>query len=139
MKKLVVFAATMGLLWVVNAGDGFAQQSKTGIQATKSKSDTLKPKHAGKKKKKAAAPIKEIELGEINIEAIIEKPNVDIFPKRIVANVEEISFIDRTFEQEIKQLPKDLLLFDEELDSAKKLSKLRKELEKMQKKLKKAK
>ena len=118
----------------------FGQQSQTGKAQQKDKKEILKPKAPDLQKGKPKKPsdvIPEIELGEINIEAIIEKPNVDIFPKRIKADVDEISFIDRTFEQEIKAIPKDLLLYDEDLDSAKKLTKLRKILLKKQKKLKK--
>ncbi len=62
---------------------------------------------------------------------------MDIFPKRVKVEMEEIAFIDRTFEREIKEVPKHLLLYDEELDSAKRLTRLRALLEKKQKKLKK--
>lgn len=72
----------------------------------------------------------ELVLGEINIEAIIEKPNVDIIPKRRKPKVEEIAFIDRSFAPEIREIPKDFHLYDKELDAPKKLDKLLKALEK---------
>ncbi|MFQ5629888.1 MAG: hypothetical protein ACE5I1_14070 [bacterium] len=76
----------------------------------------------------------ELVLGEISIEAIIEKPNVDIISKRKKPEIEEISFIDRSFEAEIKEVPKDFHLYDKELDEPKKLDKLRKILTKDKKK-----
>ncbi len=66
----------------------------------------------------------ELVLGEINIEAIIEKPNVDIIPSRVKPNVEDVAFIDRSFEHELKEIPKNFLLYDEALDSPKKLDQL---------------
>ncbi len=66
----------------------------------------------------------ELVLGEINIEAIIEKPNVDIIPSRVKPRVEDVAFIDRSFEHELKEIPKNFLLYDEALDSPKKLDQL---------------
>ncbi len=66
----------------------------------------------------------ELVLGEINIEAIIEKPNVDIIPSRVKPKVEDVAFIDRSFEHELKEIPKNFLLYDEALDSPKKLDQL---------------
>ncbi len=102
------------------------------------KAKAQNPADKGEKKKPAKQiVVPEFELGEIIIEAVVERPNVDIFPKRIKVDMEEIAFIDRTFEHEIKEIPKNLLLYDEELDSAKRLTRLRAILKKRQKKLKK--
>ncbi len=130
MKKYAVFAA---FALVVAAAPLWGQQPSAKKQDKKPAAQ--KPQKERKQEKKA--PIPEFELGEINIEAVIEKPNVDIFPKRVKVEMEEIAFIDRTFEREIKEVPKHLLLYDEELDSAKKLTHLRALLKKKQKKLKK--
>jgi hypothetical protein len=69
-------------------------------------------------------------LGEIAIEAIIEKPNVDIIPRRKKPEIDELIFIDRSFEKEIKAVPKEFHLYDKELDEPKKLDRLRKVLTK---------
>ncbi len=133
MRKLyMVFVLMLGLLPALALGQ---QPQKARSQA---KPPAQKPADKVKKKKPAKkVVVPEFELGEIIIEAVVEKPNVDIFPKRIKADMEEIAFIDRTFEHEIKEIPKNLLLYDEELDSAKRLTRLRAILKKRQKKLKK--
>ena len=73
---------------------------------------------------------KEMELGEINIKAIIEKPNVAIIPKRVKPELEEVLFIDRSFDRELKQVPKNILLHDDELDRPKKVEGLDKVIDK---------
>ena len=77
---------------------------------------------------------KEMELEAISIAAIIEKPNVDIIPKRVPPVWEEIEFVDRSFDPELKALPKDLLLLDDDLDRVARLDGLKKLLEKKKKK-----
>jgi hypothetical protein len=74
----------------------------------------------------AAPDDQEIDLEAIEIQAVIEKPNVDIISKRSKPEWEETRFIDRSFEAELKQAPKDLMLVDEELDRAQKLDALKK-------------
>jgi hypothetical protein len=76
----------------------------------------------------------EMELEAIAIEAIIEKPNVDIIPKRITPDLEEVEFVERSFDRELKEVPKDLLLLDDDLDRVAKLEGLKKLLEKKKKK-----
>lgn len=68
----------------------------------------------------------DFELETIEIQAVVEKPNVDIIPKRTKPEWEETRFIDRSFEAELKRAPKDLMLVDEELDRAQKLEALKK-------------
>lgn len=75
----------------------------------------------------------ELVLGEITIEAVIEKPTVDIIPHRKKPKVEEISFIDRSFAAEIKVVPREFHLFDDELDKPRKLDKLKLKLLKKKK------
>jgi hypothetical protein len=75
----------------------------------------------------------EMELESIAIEAVIEKPNVDIIPKRAEPDFEELEFVERSFERELRQIPKDLLLVDDELDRAARLEGLKKLLEKKKK------
>lgn len=76
----------------------------------------------------------EMELESISIEAIIEKPNVDIIPKRIEPELEEVEFVERSFERELKEAPKDMLLLDDDLDRVAKLEGIKKILEKKKKK-----
>lgn len=68
----------------------------------------------------------DFELETIEIQAVVEKPNVDIIPKRTKPEWEETRFIDRSFEAELKRAPKDLMIVDEELDRAQKLEALKK-------------
>jgi len=102
--------------------------------------DTLKPK-AEKlaTAARAAQPDSsklntEMELESISIEAIIEKPNVDIIPKRVEPELEEVEFVERSFDRELKEVPKDLLLLDDDLDRVARLEGLKKLLEKKKKK-----
>ncbi|MDZ7289714.1 MAG: hypothetical protein ONB44_24205 [candidate division KSB1 bacterium] len=108
--------------------------------------DTLKAKApAGEREVKAERMVRstkpdslevgrEMELDAIAIEAVIEKPNVDIIPKRLKPELEEMEFIERSFDRELKEVPKDLLLLDDELDRAARLEGLKKLLEKKKKK-----
>ncbi len=133
--RLIVFAVLFG-----SSGLVFSQQQQPAAQSKPKQQKSVPVVQKDKKDKKKPAQqevVSEIVLGEIKIEAIIEQPNVDIFQNRVKVDVEEIAFIDRSFEPEIKEIPKNLLLYDEELDSARKLTRLKKVLEERQKKLKK--
>jgi len=88
------------------------------------------------KNNRRSAVTKEFDLGIIRIEAIIEKPNVDIIPKRMQPRNEETVFLHRSFAKEIQEVPDELLLHDDELDEAKKLQGFQEILEKRSKKLK---
>lgn len=106
------------------ATNGLAQQksdSTKSVQAQDSTRAVAQP---------PSGPVDEIVLGEINIKAIIEKPNVDIIPKRKRPELEEMSLSERSFAREIREIPRDLHLYDKELDAPKKLDKLKKMLSK---------
>jgi hypothetical protein len=77
--------------------------------------------------------LKEQVLASIKIEAVVEKPSVSIIPKRREPEFGEIEFIDRSFEHELKQGPKRLVILEEYLESAKKIKKLKKILAKKKK------
>jgi hypothetical protein len=115
-------------------------QTASGNQPQPAAHDTLKPKTAKPEpatqaaKADTAKPIQEMELESISIEAIVEKPNVDIIPKRVEPELEEVEFVERSFERELKEAPKDLLLLDDDLDRVAKLEGLKKVLEKKKKK-----
>ncbi len=82
-------------------------------------------KQAGAEKKEEPDG-EEINLGTVAIQAVIEKPNVDIIPKRAEPDWEETRALERSFGQELKEVPDDLMLRDEELDRAQKLETLKK-------------
>jgi len=98
-----------------------AKNAKPGSPANTTKPDTAKASE-------------EMELESISIEAIIEKPNVDIIPKRLEPELEEVEFVERSFERELKEAPKDMLLLDDDLDRVAKLEGIKKMLEKKKKK-----
>lgn len=108
--------------------------------ANPSAADTIKAKAPVKPaavsrlaKPDSAAAEDDLELEAIAIEAIIEKPNVDIIPKRVAPELEEVEFVERSFDRELKAVPKDLLLLDDDLDRVAKLEGLKKLLEKKKK------
>lgn len=93
---------------------------------TPAQNDTLPPAKPKATEPAQAAEGEEFDLEAIEIQAVVEKPNVDIIPKRTKPEWEETRFIDRSFENELKQAPKDLMLVDDELDRALKLEALKK-------------
>jgi len=70
----------------------------------------------------------EIELLEINIEAVIEKPRVAILPKRVEPELGEMEFINRSFENELKQAPTKPMVMDNRLFVPKKIEDLKQKL-----------
>ena len=126
----ILFLLFMVLLFITSNAYAQAQTDSTKSKKTTQAQDTTK----AQKKPDIPGIGEELVLGEINIEAIIEKPNVDIIPKRKKPEIDEISLIDRSFEAEIKEVPKDFHLYDKELDEPKKLDKLKKILTKDKKK-----
>jgi len=49
--------------------------------------------------------IGEIELIEISIEAVVDKPSVQIMPKRRIPDFGEMEYVNRSFENELKKGP----------------------------------
>jgi len=64
-------------------------------------------------------------LDEILIEALIEKPNVAILPSRELSTLEEIEFINRSFEKELKALPRGLFVVDRKAEQRKSIERLK--------------
>jgi len=54
---------------------------------------------------------KEQVLEAIHVEAKIEKPSVSIIPKRIEPPLEEVEFVRRSFDRELKSLPQQMISF----------------------------
>ncbi len=63
-------------------------------------------------KKQTESPSKEMVLKAFHVEARIEKPSVSIVPKRIQPKLKEVEFVRRSFSQEIKDVPKELLYLE---------------------------
>jgi len=101
------------------------------VKAAVSKKETPPAKAATPDSTKAR---EEVELEAIAIEAIIEKPNVNIIPRRLEPELEEVEFVERSFDRELKEVPRDLLLLDDDLDRVARLEGLKKLLEKKKKK-----
>jgi hypothetical protein len=54
----------------------------------------------------------EMVLKAFHVEARIEKPSVSIVPKRIPPKLKEVEFVRRSFSQEIKEVPRELLYLE---------------------------
>ncbi|MBN2013033.1 hypothetical protein JW960_27130 [candidate division KSB1 bacterium] len=119
--KLVCIGCVSGLmLGIVNSN---AQEDTTAVV-----SDTAKIS-----KQIESTPVEtepemsfgEIELLEINIEAIIEKPRVSILPNRQEPKLEEMEFMDRSFSKELKKAPDAPMMVDERMQEPDKIEQLR--------------
>ncbi|MFQ5707610.1 MAG: hypothetical protein ACE5HO_09195 [bacterium] len=118
MNNHLVTISVVGAALVLLMFSGLSAQDSTAT----AKPDTVKK---GK--------LQEMVLEEIFIEAVIEKPNVSILPAREKPDFEEIEFVNRSFEQELKAGPEKLILLESELSSVKKIEKLKKILAKNKK------
>ncbi len=126
---LMWFLPALGL--AQTASDKPKPATPDTTKATKNaKPDTATPTA----KSDTAKANEEMELESISIEAIIEKPNVDIIPKRLEPELEEVEFVERRFDRELKEAPKDMLLLDDDLDRVARLEGIKKLLEKKKKK-----
>ncbi|MFQ5822716.1 MAG: hypothetical protein ACE5JB_01525 [bacterium] len=113
MHKYKIFLFTV-FLFLIMFQTVFAQENSTSVKTDTTQVDS----------------IQEIVLEEIFIEAVIEKPNVAILPTREIPDFEEIKFIHRSFEHELKSCPQELLLLESELETVKKIEKIKKILAK---------
>lgn len=59
----------------------------------------------------------EIKLDDLILQGMIEKPSVSIVPKRIEPDLEEVEFITRKFDRELRMVPEEL--FDIQLEKRK--------------------
>jgi hypothetical protein len=142
MKRILIAIFALSFLPAVaaaqtessNAQAAAADTAKAAAQGTVKAVTPAKPVEASRSvKPDSSGAEKEMELEAIAIEAIIEKPNVDIIPKRVAPDLEEVEFVERSFDRELKEVPKDLLLLDDDLDRVAKLEGLKKLLEKKKK------
>jgi hypothetical protein len=111
-------------------------QQLSAQQTKQQQADTVKMVTQADTTRKSTGMDDEIELMEINIEAVIEKPSVAILPKRIEPELGEAEFINRSFEKELKQAPDKLMIMDNRLFVPKKIEDLKEKLINRKKSLK---
>jgi hypothetical protein len=134
MKRILIAIFALGFLPAVAAAQTESSNTQTAAADTVKAAAPAKPAEASRPTKPDSSGAEEdMELEAIAIEAIIEKPNVDIIPKRVTPDLEEVEFVERNFDRELKEVPKDLLLLDDDLDRVAKLEGLKKLLEKKKK------
>ena len=63
------------------------------------------------KTKPKVSPTGEIQLDALHLEAHIEKPSVSIVPKRIEPELQEVEFILRSFDRELRRVPREVFSF----------------------------
>lgn len=108
---------------------GYFELGRT--QATQQKMDTTKSSVSADSARVIPNIVNEtgeIELLEINIEAVIEKPRVAILPKRVEPQLGEMEFVDRSFEKELKKMPDNPMVMDNRLFVPQKIENLKQKL-----------
>ncbi len=125
-------------LIILNLICGYFELGRT--QTTQQKVDTTKSSvtiDSVKRTPNISNEEGEIELLEINIEAVIEKPRVAILPRRIEPQLGEMEFVDRSFEKELKKMPDNPMIMDNRLFVPQKIENLKQKLLKNKEKLEK--
>lgn len=126
IRTTIVLTGFLALLYPVEK-----VRAQTAIQktdSTKTEKRILNASQENAKPDVEKRSDEEIELAEINIEAVIEKPSVSIIPKRIAAELTEMEFIDRSFEKELKKAPNKPLIIDDRLFVPQKIENLKQNL-----------
>jgi hypothetical protein len=118
-----------GFLVLLSPADNALSQTETQkIDSTKTEKKLQDASRENVKPEVEKRSEEEIELAEINIEAVIEKPSVSIIPKRVAAELTEMEFIDRSFEKELKKAPNKPLIIDDRLFVPQKIENLKQKL-----------
>lgn len=107
----------------------FAQQQQAKTQPD----STLKAVEKDSVKTPAPVVYEEQILETIRIDAVVEKPSVTLIPKRAETDVGQIPFGNRSFDKELKAKPAFLSGYGKELETVKKIKKLKKLLAKEKK------
>jgi len=119
----------IGFLMLLFPADKALSQTETQkIDSTKTEKKLQDANRENVKPEVEKRSEEEIELAEINIEAVIEKPSVSIIPKRVAAELTEMEFIDRSFEKELKKAPNKPLIIDDRLFVPQKIENLKQKL-----------
>ena len=98
------------------------QEEDTKVDTT---ADTTKARQ-----QPAQVPYNEQILETIRIEAVVEKPRVTLIPKRHETDIGEARLEQRSFEKELKAKPDILTEYGKDLESGKKIKKIKKLLDK---------
>lgn len=124
-SKFLLCAITIMLLSFLNAVSVYSQSQAATTVTDSSESDSLnvKPAQTSQAPVSQARSSGEIVLEEIKIEAIIETPSVAIVPKRLKPDFGKMEFIDRSFEKELKAIPKKPMLTKDDLNGINKIKK----------------
>jgi len=125
---LIIFSLAFGFFM---SGNAQTVQQKTDTTRSSVTTDSAKVTP------NAFYEVGEIELLEINIEAVIEKPRVAILPKRVEPQLGEMEFVDRSFEKELKKMPDKPMIMDNRLFVPQKIENLKQKLLKNKAKLEK--
>lgn len=99
-----------------------AQQSDVVVDSTTANNDSVKVVQTRQ--------ANEFMLETIRIEAVIEKPNVTLIPKKIETMVGEVPFNRRSFDKELNALPPEVIDMGGELERGRKMENLKKSLAK---------
>lgn len=126
IEQLIILIAIVTLVGHVD--DARSQTATQKIDSTKVKKNALDVSQPNSKTQATLRNDEEIELAEINIEAVVEKPSVSIIPKRIEAELTEMEFIDRSFEKELKMAPNQPMMLDDRLFVPQKIENLKQKL-----------
>lgn len=111
---LIMALATAMSGWAqISAQDSAAIQTDTTVTQTPQYQETI--------------------LEPIRIEAVIEMPRVALIPKKVETEMGKLEFGYRSFDKELRSKPKVITSVLEELESAKKISRLKKTLAKKRK------
>ncbi|MCG8606479.1 hypothetical protein MJD09_16030 [bacterium] len=110
---LLIFVFCIGII------SGFAQTAEA-----KKENKTFPVTEEDEKETKEASG-EDFVLDEILIEAVIEKPNVAILPTLELGDLGDILFIDRSFEEELKAVPRGLFFVDDKTERKKNIKRLK--------------
>lgn len=125
IRRIIIVIGIGVLLGVPNYGTAQTTPRMTANSRGEAAPDTSQQKVPPQAEKQGD---EEIELAEINIEAVIEKPSVSIISKRATAELDDMQFIDRSFEKELKRAPEKPMLFDDRLFAPQKIENLKQKL-----------
>jgi len=122
-------AIAMILLGILASAPVFSQIDSVKTTADSTRIDSVATRHSLPSRTPVATPAtpapasSEIVLEEIKIEAVVETPSVALVPKRLTPDFGKMEFVDRSFEKELKAVPKQPMLTDGDLKEVKQIKK----------------
>lgn len=119
MRTLSIFLVCFILMTV----SAFAQESQKNENKANKRSV----------EQSTASDIKEIQLDELHLDAQIEKPSVSILPTRLEPQLENVEYIIRYFDQELKMVSDKIYGFHSDRRKFTKIENLKKLLAKERK------